>query len=142
MSSTSPTPAPAPAPKISWLKKFGQDVLKVLTFVAGKAAPIAEVAGTAVEAIDPALTAPITVAENLITKIATQATVTEGAFAAVEQGSNGPAKLAAVLGEVAPEIDAWVAANFPGATQVSTVVKTGLVNSVVAILNEIDPGLV
>jgi hypothetical protein len=147
MASTPVTPAPpgqppAVAPKVSWLKKFGEDVLKALTWVAGKAAPVAQIAGAAVAAIDPVLAAPIGVAENLITKIANQAAVTEAAFAAVQQGSSGSQKLAAVLQEVGPEINAWVQANFPGAAELSTVAKTGLVNSIVAILNEIDPGLV
>lgn len=131
----------APAPKVSWLKKFGQDVLKVITFIAGKAAPIAAAAGAVVEAIDPALTPIVTVAENLVTKIANQAAITEVAFAAAGQASSGAAKLQAVLNAVGPEINAWVAAAFPGAAALSTAAQSGLVNAIVAILNEIDPNL-
>ena len=134
------TPAPV-VPKVSWLKKFGQDVVKVLDFVAGKAVPVAQAAGAVVSALEPALAPEIAVAENLVSKIANQATVTEAAFAAVDQSSNGPAKLQAVLSAVGPEISAWVANAFPGAAAVSKTAQAGLVNSVVAILNEVDPTL-
>jgi hypothetical protein len=144
MSSTNQTPAPAPTtatPKVSWLKKFGQDVVKVVEFIAGKAQPIAAAAGAVVSAIDPVLAPEISVAESLVTKIANQATVTEAAFAAVGQGSNGAAKLQAVLESVGPEIDSWVASAFPGAAALSKTAQAGLVNAVVGILNDIDPNL-
>jgi hypothetical protein len=127
--------------KVSWLKKFGQDVAKAVEWIATKAQPIAQAAGTFVSGIEPQFAPEITVAENIISKIANQATVTEGAFTAVGQGSNGPAKLEAVVGAIGGEIDAWVANAFPGANAVSKAGKAGLVNSVVAILNEIDPNL-
>lgn len=130
----------APA-KVSFLKKFGQDVLKVITFIAGKAVPIAQAAGAVVSALDPVLAPAITVAENLISKIANQALITEAAFAAGGLATDGTAKLQAVLNAVGPEIQAWVSAGFPGAAQLSQAAQAGLVNAVVAILNEIDGNL-
>jgi hypothetical protein len=141
---TQPTPSPTtitPTPKVSWLKKLGQDVVKVLDFLAGKAPAIAQAAGAVAETLLPQFAPEINFAENLVSKIAHQSQVTEGAFAAVGQASNGAAKLQAVLGSVGPEIDAWVTNSFPGATAVSTVAKTGLVNAVVSILNDIKPTL-
>jgi hypothetical protein len=141
--STAPpvTPAPPAPVKVSWLKKFGHAVAAALGFVAKEAAPIAQEAGAVVAAIEPAFAPEIAVAENLVTKIANQATVTEAAFTAVGQGANGAAKLQAVIDAVGPEIDSWVAAAFPGAKQVSTVAKAGLVNGVVAVLNDVDGNL-
>jgi hypothetical protein len=138
--STPATPA-TPAPKVSWLKKFGQDVVKVVTWIAGKAQPIAAAAGAVVSAIEPALAPEIAVAENLVSKIANQAAVTEAAFAAAGAASSGPQKLQAVLSAVGPEINAWVQSAFPGAAALSMAAQSGLVNAVVAILNEIDPNL-
>lgn len=142
---TTPTvpaaPAPTPAPKVSWLKKFGQEVVKVVEFVAGKAAPIAQAAGGVVSTLLPQFAPEISVAENLVSSIAKQAQVTEATFAQVGQASNGPAKLQAVLSSVGPEIDQWVANSFPGAATASATVKAGLVNAVVAVLNDVDPNL-
>jgi len=131
----------APIAKVSWLKKFGQEVVKVVTWIAGKAVPVAQAAGAVVSAIEPALAPEIAVAENLITKIANQAAVTEAAFAATNLASSGAAKLQAVLNAVGPEINAWVQAAFPGSAALSTGAQSGLINAVVAILNEIDPNL-
>lgn len=133
--------APVPVAKVSWLKKFGQDVLKVLGFVAKEAAPIAESAGAVVSILFPAFAPAIAAGENLVANIANQASVTEAAYNAVGSGANGPAKLQAVLNAVGPEIDAWVQAAFPGAAQVSAIAKAGLVDAVVAILNDIDANL-
>lgn len=127
--------------KVSWLKKFGQDILKVLGFIGKEAVPIAQAAGSVISVLDPALAPLITVAESLVSKIATQASVTEAAFTAVGQASNGPAKLQAVLDAIGPEMDGWVAAAFPGAKQISSAAKAGLVNAVVAILNDVDGNL-
>jgi hypothetical protein len=134
------TPAPA-TPKVSWLKKFGQEVVKVVDFVAGKAAPIAQAAGSVVSALLPQFAPEISIAENLVSSIAKQAQVTEATFAQIGQASNGPAKLQAVLSSVGPQIDQWVANSFPGAAAASATVKAGLVNAVVAVLNDVDPNL-
>jgi hypothetical protein len=135
------TPAAPVTPKVSWLKKFGQDVVKVIDFVAGKAAPIAQAAGAVAETLLPQFAPEINVAENLVTKIANQAAATEAAFNAVGLASSGPAKLQAVLNSVTPELNAWVQAAFPGAAQVSAAASAGLVNAVVGILNDIDGNL-
>jgi hypothetical protein len=140
MSSTPVVPVVA-APKVSWLKKFGQKVEQVLGLIAKDAVPVALAAGQVVSFIDPVLAPEITVAENLVSKIANQSLVTEAAFAAVGQASNGAAKLQAVLNAVGPEIAAWTASAFPGSSALSLAAQSGLINAVVAILNDIDPSL-
>jgi hypothetical protein len=139
--STPVTPVVPPVAKVSWLKKFGAEVVKVLGFVAGKAVPIAQAAGAVVSALEPQLAPAISIAENLVSKIAVQASTTEAAFQAVGQASNGAGKLQAVLSSIGPEIDTWIANSFPGASAASTASKAGLVNAVVAILNEVDGSL-
>lgn len=142
MSSAPPVPvAPAPVAKTSWLKKVGHAIGVALGFVAKSAVPIASAVGTAISIIDPILAPEISVAENLVSRIAQQAIVTEATFTAVGQQSNGPAKLQAVVSSIGPEVDQWVANSFPGATTVSTDVKAGLVNAVVALLNSVDGNL-
>ncbi len=138
--STAPVVPAAPV-KESWLKRVGHDVGVALGFVAKEAVPIAQAAGSVVATLLPQFAPEINMAENLVSKIASQATVTEGAFAAVGQASNGAAKLQAVLSSVGPEIDAWVTSSFPGATALSATAKAGLVNAVVGILNDIKPSL-
>ena len=61
-------------------------------------------------------------------------------MAAVGQATgSGAQKLEAVLTNIGPDIDAWVANNFPGNKTLSVVAKTGIVNSIVAALNELVP---
>ncbi len=134
----STTPPATPAPKISWLKKFGQVLGKILGFVGTEAPKIAAIAAPVAETLLPQFAAEIAAADNLVTNIAKQAIVTE-ATAAAGAGMTGAQKLAAVLSNIGPDVDAWVTSNFPGASQVSSVAKSGLVNAVVAILNEVDP---
>jgi hypothetical protein len=141
MSASPVVPAPVAATKVSWLKKFGQDIEKVVGIIAKDAQPVAAAAGLAIEAVDPALAPLVTVGENLVSKIAQQAQITEAVFASVGQASNGPAKLQAVLNAVGPEVQAWVTSAFPGAAALSTANLTQLVNAVVAILNSVDGNL-
>ena len=137
--STTASAAPAPA-KVSWLKKFGQILGKVLGVIATSAKPIADIAAPVAEALLPQFSSQIQKADNLVSNIAQQAIITEGvAAAAASSASTGPQKLEAVLANIGPEIDNWVSSNFPGAKAVSSANKAGLVNAVVAILNEVDP---
>lgn len=131
------TSAPA-TPKVSFLKHFGQVIGKILKFVAGSAAPIADQAAKVAEVLLPQFSSEIMAADNLIDNIAKQALVTEGVAAAAATAVTGQAKLDAVLTNIGPEIDAWVASRFPGASTVSAAAKAGLVNAVVAITNELE----
>jgi len=138
-STTSTTSSSTPA-KVTWLSKVGAVVGKVLKAVATVAKPVADIATPVLEALFPQFAAPIAAADNLVTKIATEAVAVESAAAAAgTQTGTGAQKLEAVLQATGPAINAWVAANFPGAKEVSTAAQAGLVNAVVAILNEIDP---
>lgn len=140
--STAPA-SPAPAPKESWLKRFGHVLGKILGFVATQAAPIADQAAKVAEALLPQFSAEIQIADNLVSKIAREAILAEGVAQAAGTTSGGGAqKLEAVLKNIGPAIDGWITANFPGSKALSDAAKAGLVNAVVAILNEIDPSAV
>ncbi len=103
----------------SWLSKIGSVLGKILKAVATEAKPIADIAAPVAEALLPQFATIIAGADNLVTNIAKQATLAEGVAAAAGQQSTGPAKLQAVLTNVGPSIDAWVASNFPGAAAIS-----------------------
>lgn len=129
--------APIVTPHVSWLKRVGQVIGKVLGIVGHTAAPIAHIAAGVAGALMPQFAPEIAFADGLVTKIAKQALVTEALAAAAAGATSGPEKLAAVIANIGPELDAWVASAFPGSAQVSAVAKAGLVNAVVAIMNEL-----
>lgn len=129
---------PTPAPKVSFLKHFGQIIGRILGIVAKDAAPIADQAAKVAEVLLPQFSAQIMAADNLVDNIAKQALVTESIAATAATPPTGQSKLDTVLSNIGPEIDAWVASRFPGATTVSAASKAGLVNAVVAITNEIE----
>lgn len=124
---------------MSFLKSIGQKLGKLLGFLATNAKPIADQAAAVASVLLPQFAPEITAADNLVTKIAQQAVVTEALAATTATAPTGAAKLTTVLTNIGPEIDAWVANAFPGATAVSTAAKSGLVNAVVAIMNELQP---
>ena len=74
------------APKVSWLKHVGQVFGKILTFFAKSAAPIADEASKVAEVFLPQFAPEIQFADNLVTKIAKQALVTESLAAAGAAG--------------------------------------------------------
>lgn len=120
----------------SWLAKVGAFIGKVLG-VATKAEPTAAALATA---LLPQFAPEIALADDLFNKIVKQALAAEATFAAAGNATGtGPQKLAQVLAAIGPDLDQWVANNFPGQKQVSDVAKSGLINAVVAILNELAP---
>lgn len=129
----------APA-KVSWLKKLGQDVLKVLGVVQ-KVEPAVE---PIVEALVPA-SVPIFAIFDEIVQIVVMG---ESTFAAVGMASNGPAKLAAALPGVEALLDQWVSDNLPGAAAIlkdeqylaaKAANATAYINAAVAFLNSLPP---
>lgn len=127
---------PIPAPHQSWLSKVGAFFGKVLG-IAQKAEPTAVVLA---EALLPQFAPEIALANDLFNKIVKQAIVAETTMAAVGQATgSGAQKLEQVLAAIGPDIDQWVANNFPGNKVLSTVSKTGIVNAIVAALNELAP---
>jgi hypothetical protein len=129
------TPAPV-ATKTSWLSKVGAFIGKVFNI----AKQVEPTAAAVASVLVPQFAPEITLANDLFSKIASEAVAVEGTFAAAGNATgSGPQKLEAVLANIGPDIDAWVAANFPGSKQLSAVAKTGLINSVVAVLNELEP---
>ena len=124
------------APKESWLSKVGGFFGKILGF-AQKAEPTAV---TLAEALLPQFAPEIAVANDLFNRIAKQVIVAETTMAAVGQATgSGAQKLEQVLAAIGPDIDQWVANNFPGQKQLSVISKTGIVNAIVAALNELAP---
>lgn len=136
--STAPA-VPGTAPHVSWLKKVGHVIGKILGIIAKDAKPIADTAAQVATALFPQFAPEIAFADGLVTKIAQQAVVAEGLAAAAGTATGtGLQKLDVVLGNVGPSIDAWIANAFPGAATLSRASKAGLVNAVVAIINEIE----
>jgi pyruvate kinase len=127
---------PAPAPKQSLLSKIGGFLGKVL----GIAQKVEPTAATVAEALLPQFAPEIALANDLFNKIVKQALIAEATAAAAGTAvGTGPQKLAQVLAAIGPDLDAWVANNFPGNKQVTEVTKSGLVNAIVALLNELAP---
>ena len=127
---------PTPAPKESWLSKVGNFFGKILG-IAQKAEPSAVAVA---EALLPQFAPEIALANDIFNKVVKYCLVAETTAAAAGQATGtGAQKLAAVLNDVGPMLDAWVSSNFPGQKQVSAVAKSGLINAVVAILNELQP---
>ena len=138
MATTVTSVSPAVPAKVSFLKKIGQVIGKILGIVAKDAAPIASQAAAVASVLLPQFAPEITMADNLVSNIAKQAIITEALAATASTPVPGQTKLDTVLANIGPEIDAWVASSFPGATAVSTAAKAGLVNAVVAISNEVE----
>lgn len=125
---------------MTWLKKVGVFMGKVLKVVAKDAAPVSHQAAAVAEIMFPQFAPAIAVADGIVTSIAREAVQAEAlASVATATPGDGVQKLAAVLSASGPVIDSWIAASFPGSGQVSTVSKAGLINAVVAILNEVEP---
>ena len=137
----------APAPKVSWLKRFGQEVLKVIGIV-GKDAQAAEpVIVPLAETLFPAEAPLIAAGASWFDKAMNLIKINEAAFAAVGQASNGPAKLDAVAQGVEQDVDAWVQGHFPGSASIQKLegyaaarkdLITGYTNSAVKFANWLD----
>lgn len=128
------TPAP-PAPHVSWLAKIGH-VLAAILGIAQKAEPT--VVGFT-EALLPQFAPFIASADTIFQNIVKEIVAAETAAAAAGQAGTGASKLAAVLANVSPMLDTWIASNFPGAAKLADATKAGLVNAVVAVLNDVKP---
>lgn len=131
----------------SWLANVGKTIggiaKKVLAFLGKDAKPVADIAATVATGLFPQFAPEIAEADNLVTNISKEAIAVEGAAAAAGAAAGtGAQKLEAVLANIGPAIDNWVSSNFPGAKQVSTAAKSGLVNAVVGIMNELGGGSV
>jgi hypothetical protein len=137
------TTAPAtPVAKVSWLKKVGSVIGKILGIVAKDAKPVADTITQVVSVLYPGLASLAQAGDGLVSKIALEATAVEGVAAAAGTATGtGAQKLEAVLASptVTTAINDWVASAFPGAASLTAATKAGLVNAVVAIINEIDP---
>jgi len=136
-----------PAPKVSWLKRFGQEVAKILGIVVKDAPAVESVAVPLAETLFPAAAPAIALGASWFDKALNLIMINEATFTAVGQASNGPAKLAAVSQGIQADVDAWVAANFPGSAAIQKgeeylaqrqALITAYTNSVVSFANWLD----
>jgi hypothetical protein len=134
------TPPVVPAGHVPWLKRVGhamwvglKDVVGFLgsSQVQNAEAQVANVASLLLPAEAPLIKG----FQVVVGKIFQQAVVSETALTAVQ--NSGSQKLSAVVAAIGPELDQWVANNFPGSATISTDVKAGLVNAIVALQNSI-----
>src|SRR5271165_2155167 len=135
--STPVTPA-TPAPKVSWLKKLGLDILKVLNIIS----PLEKVAEPIVEAFLPITT----IGFNLFDYLVGQAVNVEAGYAAITSAPTGVAKFNTLLPIASAALDQWVQVNMPGSAEIlkadsyiqaKTIWATNEVNNVVAFLNSL-----
>lgn len=141
--STSSVAVVPPVQHVSWLKKFGQEVAKIVVFVAKDAVAIEHVAVPVAETLLPMFAPEINLAAGIFDKIAGLAQINEAAFAAVGQASNGPAKFNALLASVSSDLDFWVTNHFPGSAEIQkgetyVASKATIINGVIAFLNGIN----
>jgi hypothetical protein len=122
-----------PVPHTSWLSKIGH-VLAELIGVAQKVEPTIV---NFTEALLPQFAPFIASADTIFQNIVKEIVAAETAAAAAGQVGTGPQKLSAVLSNVGPMLDNWIASNFPGAKKLEDATKAGLVNAVVALLNDV-----
>lgn len=134
MSATVQPIASAAAPHVSWLKKIGNVIAKIVGAVVKVEPGLVRVAEIALPEFAP----EIAMADGLFSKALSMVVTSQGIFTAVGQASNNEGKLAAVLAGFGQEIDAYIKTNFPGAKALSLDVKTRYVNVMVAIANELD----
>jgi hypothetical protein len=120
---------------MSFLKKVGQIIATVLG-IAQKAEPTVV---KFTEALLPQFVPFIASADTIFQNIVKEIVSAETAAAAAGQAGTGAQKLEAVLANVGPMLDNWVASNFPGAAKLADATKAGLVNAAVALLNDIKP---
>ena len=118
---------------------MGHTIGKILGIIAKDAKPVADQAAAVVSVLYPEFAPAAAAADSLVTKIAAEAVKVESLAATAGQATGtGAQKLEAVLQNIGSAIDGWVTSNFPGAKEVSAATKAGLVNAVVAILNEVE----
>lgn len=132
--------APTVPAKKSWLSNVGAFFSKIIKVLVTDVAPAEKIAVPVAEALLPQFIPLIATADGIFSNIVKEAVTAETvqAVAGTATGS-GPQKLATVLAASGPLLDQWVAANFPGSKAVSDAQKAGLINAVVAILNEVEP---
>jgi len=96
---------------MSFLSAIGKDVKAVFTWLSSpKGVAVVQTAGAVVEAVDPALSGIVTLAESWITKAINYEAL---AVAAAGSADTSTQKAAAVISEMGP----LVAQYFPAATQ-------------------------
>ncbi len=138
------TPAIPATPHVSFLKKFGQEVLKIVTFGIVRVEPAVKIGATVAEGILPQYAGVIAAGEGLFERGLTLAQNIEADFAAANKGSNGPAKFSVLSGQLGSDLDQVVQAKIPGLSadalkaESYVAAKTGVLNSIVALLNSID----
>jgi hypothetical protein len=140
MSTTPPvavTATPAAPAKVSWLKKVGQFLGKVVGLIAKDGKPVVDDAATVAKILLPQFAGEINIADNIADNIMQEIVTAEAAEQAGVGVSGGAAKLAAVAAASGPALDNWINSKFPGAATLSADVKNGLINAFVAVFNDL-----
>jgi hypothetical protein len=124
----------------SWLSRVGSIFGKVLRAITGAGVQIEKAAVPVAEALLPQFAPFIAAADGIFGNIVKECVAAEAVQAAAGTATGtGPQKLAAVLANIGPMLDTWVSSNFPGSSAISSATKAGLVNAVVAVINELEP---
>jgi hypothetical protein len=124
----------------SWLSKFGSFLGKALHFITGTGVAVEKIVVPLAETLFPQLAPAIAAGDGIFTSIVKEALAAESTMAAAGTATGtGAQKLATVVGSIGPMLDTWIANNLPGAKTVSAINKAGLVNAVVAIINDVSP---
>lgn len=130
-------PAVTAAPKVSWLKKIGQFLGKVIGVIAKDGKPVVDDAAKVATILLPQFAGEIDYADNLADNIMQEIVTAEAAEQAGIGVQGGPAKLAAVAAASGPAIENWIQSKFPGADTLAADVKNGLINAFVAVFNDL-----
>jgi hypothetical protein len=125
------------APKVSWLKKIGIFLGKVVGVIAKDGKPVVDDAAKVAKILLPQFAGEIDYANNIADNVMQEIVTAEAAAQAGVSPQGGPAKLTAVLQNAGPAIDNWIQSRFPGADALAADVKAGLVNALVAVFNDV-----
>jgi hypothetical protein len=123
---------------MSFLKKIGQLFAKAARIFVTEGAAVEKIAVPVAEALLPQFAPIIAEADVMFQNVVKEVVKVEAAAASAATAPTGAGKLAAVLSNIGPAMDTWIASSFPGSKGLSQASKAGLVNAVVAILNEVS----
>lgn len=134
-----PTAPVTTAPKVSWWKRALNEVGKIIGFVEKEEPKIQAIALPALQAAFPQFAVLIGGVGTVATKIVNEMVAVQAVGAAAATAPTGVQRLESVLGNVGPALDEWVQSAFPGHQAISVARKSGLIQAMHDILEEIDP---
>jgi hypothetical protein len=134
-------------PKTSLLKRFGQEIVKIIGFVGTKVIPAEQILAPVAETLLPQFAPAIAAGAGIFERAVGFTVQLEGDFAAVGQASNGAKKFNALEAQIGPMLDQYIQAALPGSPAVLKadsylVAKADILNAFVKFVNTIDGELV